>query len=303
MGWTETNWRKGTKIKDWFVEGYNQETDKIKQTVLDTALVARSEAYAAIETINKVTGERTVSMIVVIVKFQNGGYYNFRYKDMHETCGPYIYRCPKSLMILLTPTDNKNALEWRQRVNEYWAQKDKSNKKMKKLNIGDTIVFTKPLRFSNGTSYKSLQVLSLKPFRLTDGSVNIFGIKTTYSISRRTLDKIIDQVIPAGQGQVEREIEEVTKDNKHKYPVYYNKDMKKDYTCILWAQGKNGWEWYGFELDDKENKIYFGYVMGFENEWGYFSLQELLDAGVTVVTDPNDLQKLAPPIGGNWISK
>ena len=58
---------------------------------------------------------------------------------------------------------------------------------------------------------------------------------------------------------------------------------------------KNGWEWYGFEVDKEDENIYFGYVMGYENEFGYFSLQELLDIGVNVVTNPKDLMELMPP--------
>ena len=34
------------------------------------------------------------------------------------------------------------------------------------------------------------------------------------------------------------------------------------------------WTWYATEYNPKD-KIFFGYVMGFENEWGTFSLTEL----------------------------
>lgn len=298
MGWTETNWVKGTKIIDWFKEGYNFENEHVKQTVLDAALVARTEAFAAIEQIKKDTGERTVSMAVVIVKFQNE-FYNFRYKDMDETMGPYICRCPKRLMKLLTPTEHEHALEWRKRVEEYWKQKDEAKKKRGKLNVGDTIVFTRPIRFTNGTSYKSLQVHRTKPLTLTDGSRNIFGYTAEYKISRKALDSLIDHVVPKGQGSVDREIEEVNETNIHKYPKYKYHGNDKEYTCILWAQSSNGWEWYGFELDDKENKIYFGYVLGFEKEFGYFSLQELIDNGVKIVTNPEELHELMTP-NGSW---
>lgn len=300
MGWTTTNWNRGTTIKDWFKEGYTFENDLVKQTVLDAALVARTEAYAAIEQVKKETGERTVSMAIVIVKFSNG-YYNFSYKDMDETMGPYICRCPKRLIKLLTPTDNENALKWRQRVEEYWADKDKAKKKLGKLNVGDTIVFTQPIRFTNGTSFKSLKIHRTKPLRLTDGARNVFGYISEYKITRKALESLVDHVIPAGQGEIERVIEKVNETNIHKYPKYHCNTMGKDYTCILWAQAPNGWEWYGFELDDEDNKIYFGYVMGHANEFGYFSLQELMDCGVKVVTDPKELHELMAPTGaGGW---
>ena len=101
MGWTETYWTKGTKVKDWFAEQYNNENENVKQTVLDSALVARTEAFEAIEQVNKETGERKVFMAVVMMKFYNGYDYNFMYKDMDESFGPNICRCPKRLMKLL----------------------------------------------------------------------------------------------------------------------------------------------------------------------------------------------------------
>lgn len=35
-----------------------------------------------------------------------------------------------------------------------------------------------------------------------------------------------------------------------------------------------GWTWYAFEYDPEDN-LFFGFVEGFEKEWGYFSLEEL----------------------------
>jgi len=40
----------------------------------------------------------------------------------------------------------------------------------------------------------------------------------------------------------------------------------------------NGWRWYVVEFDGSD--IFFGYVEGFEKEWGYFSLRELSQATI-----------------------
>jgi hypothetical protein len=40
----------------------------------------------------------------------------------------------------------------------------------------------------------------------------------------------------------------------------------------------NGWRWYAVEFDGSD--IFFGYVEGFEKEWGYFSFSELSHATV-----------------------
>lgn len=42
----------------------------------------------------------------------------FYYKDMDETCGPCYYDCPKSILDLLSDTDNKRANSWRQKCIE-----------------------------------------------------------------------------------------------------------------------------------------------------------------------------------------
>ncbi len=51
----------------------------------------------------------------------------------------------------------------------------------------------------------------------------------------------------------------------------------------------SNWEWYLCEYD-KDTKTAFGYVKGFENEWGYFSLQEfqeINDENLKIIRDEN----------------
>jgi hypothetical protein len=81
-----------------------------------------------------------------------------------------------------------------------------------------------------------------------------------------------------------------------KYPVMITPEGVK-YPLIAWATDpmRSNWEWYGVE--DLGNGIYFGYVMGFENEWGNFSEQELNENGIKLNKNPRDLDDLAPPIG------
>ena len=40
----------------------------------------------------------------------------------------------------------------------------------------------------------------------------------------------------------------------------------------------NGWRWYAVEFDGSD--VFFGYVEGFEKEWGYFSFRELSLAAI-----------------------
>ena len=50
-------------------------------------------------------------------------YYNFSYKDMDESCGPYQCDCPKGILDLLSPTENEYALQWRQACRDNLAAK------------------------------------------------------------------------------------------------------------------------------------------------------------------------------------
>lgn len=50
----------------------------------------------------------------------------------------------------------------------------------------------------------------------------------------------------------------------------------------------SNWTWYGVEYDPK-TRTFFGYVQGFENEWGYFSLDELNDVVVRGLRIERDL--------------
>lgn len=84
---------------------------------------------------------------------------------------------------------------------------------------------------------------------------------------------------------------------KTEYPRYKSKEGQQ-YSCIGWSVClRNGWEHYAFELVDKENEIYFGFVHGWEDEFGDFSAQELRENGINFITDPRKLNQIAPPVG------
>ena len=60
---------------------------------------------------------------------------NFGYKSMGESMGPYLDHCPKTILELLTPTDNEYAIEWRKRQ---WDRIHKTEA-LNKLPVGSKI--------------------------------------------------------------------------------------------------------------------------------------------------------------------
>ena len=66
----------------------------------------------------------------------------------------------------------------------------------------------------------------------------------------------------------------ITKELQAKLPPLYACEDKKDpiVICKFFAPWTN-WTWYAIEFDGKDT--FFGYVIGHENELGYFTLSEL----------------------------
>jgi len=66
----------------------------------------------------------------------------------------------------------------------------------------------------------------------------------------------------------------LTKAIEMQLPKLYSQEKTKDPKVIVkFFQPWGEWTWYGIEYDGEDT--FFGYVIGFEKELGYFSLSEL----------------------------
>jgi hypothetical protein len=113
MGWSFEN----TRVSD--VCGYLKralegENDKSIFRHLASSKVG-DVVYIATEFTNKILGETKVMGTVVLTENKNG---EFGYKIMDEDMGPFYYDCPPKILKLLSPTDCKQASEWRQKCLE-----------------------------------------------------------------------------------------------------------------------------------------------------------------------------------------
>lgn len=100
-----------------------------------------STVYAAVER-KRPTGEHFVYAEVFLTSVNSKDYYNFSYKNMDETCGPYETDCPASILNLLSPTDNEFAKEWREKCRQNLADKKAKKEDPNALNnlpIGSVI--------------------------------------------------------------------------------------------------------------------------------------------------------------------
>lgn len=120
MGWTF--YRKPQDVKADLDQGLTWTNETGARRVLDSAIVAAREYYAAVEHLHP-DGTREVwaatFMLSFVPKAKDGC--TFGYKDMTEHMGPHMWRCPERILALLTETDNAYANRWRERCREYHA--------------------------------------------------------------------------------------------------------------------------------------------------------------------------------------
>jgi hypothetical protein len=150
MGWTG------------YVNDTRKSVDIVREELIGSGtrhrVIAHSGKYWVIEDIE--TNERFAT--IALVEKRNGDTY---VKIVEESMGPFEVKCPLRFLDLLSPTDNEYALEWRQAVRDYHAQKASQPA----LKIGDTIEFDNPLEFTNGAKYQRLTYVGGYKFRTPVG--------------------------------------------------------------------------------------------------------------------------------------
>lgn len=138
MGWTSM--KKPYDIKEYFKSGWGEHKE-----VLDIAMVRRAVVYMAVRFNDG--KENYVFAAIYKISFNPKATdgYDFSYKDMSESVGPYECDCPLRIMKLLTPLEERTdhlgySADWRERVHKYWETQ-------KQLNGGAVIHFDKSIDF------------------------------------------------------------------------------------------------------------------------------------------------------------
>lgn len=164
MGWTSyhaTHYKNGkidrkAECDAYFMEGLNRGY----YDILKSSMVG-STYYAAVKPLKKYdndilvdipTNEQRVFGVVFLTSTNSKDYFNFSYKDLSETCGPFSYDCPKGILDLLSPTDNEFANEWRAQCRKN-LEKKRNPKALNNLPEGSVIKVILPfdtLRHNNG---------------------------------------------------------------------------------------------------------------------------------------------------------
>lgn len=139
MGWTYGHRDKGVSNLDYFGAMWPADSG---YKLLDAASVG-STVYGAVK-----TPDGDVTAVVFLTNWHRNDYFNFGYKDMSESMGPYSYDAPARILALLTETTDPYAIAWRAKVRENLARVAAA----KAVKPGTTVRFATPISFSNGVT-------------------------------------------------------------------------------------------------------------------------------------------------------
>ena len=135
---------------------FTYEKPERRVRVLRSSLVKMRTYFAAVEVVPTVA-PREVTAVVCLVRYnpRDAEGYVFGYKDMDETMGPCEADGPAAILDLLTPTASEYANAWRERCRAAIAKRAA----VPKLRDGDLVVFTEPIRFTDGSEHRRMKVV------------------------------------------------------------------------------------------------------------------------------------------------
>lgn len=140
----------------------------IESNIVVKSRMVGSTYYGAIEIVRLKDGVKTDEVVGVVVPTRVDGSY-IAIKVMDESMGPFYYDCPRSIIKLLTPTTNENALEWRKKC----IEKADTKLKLSKLDIGTIISFPSP--FSTTSGIKKGDIVQLRKYGKTHWQLKGLG--------------------------------------------------------------------------------------------------------------------------------
>jgi hypothetical protein len=165
MGWTGCHRPKGVTSLEFF----KKEFGSGHYEFLDSAVVGEA-FYAAVKHLkDSETGffkKGDVFGMVCLIRHGKGEY-NFHYKNMSESSGPYACDCPARIIGLLSLTVNAYALEWREECLHRHAVRAA-------VKGGMVARLTVPVHFSQGRVFRNFMQEGGKTFAVSLGDDGVF---------------------------------------------------------------------------------------------------------------------------------
>ena len=143
MGWTGTQWHGSGTRKNFLIHEFTQENDTHKWWLSDVSMRG-AVAYCIYWCKDKATGIETHEGMVILTEKRKDDPHWIYHKEMGESCLPYYFDAPVSLIKKLNELGepyNDNARQWRDRCLEN-AERAKI-----KVEVGTIIQFLQKMQF------------------------------------------------------------------------------------------------------------------------------------------------------------
>lgn len=135
MGWTYTAREKGVSDREFFQREF------ASASITDIARGKQGVVWVRFE--REREGQKLAFVCAMFTKWAPRDRYNFGYKDVDESMGPYAYDCPLRMLEGLSEPCSEASAKWRELVRLYHAER--ANRP--KLEFGDVLKFESPLSF------------------------------------------------------------------------------------------------------------------------------------------------------------
>ena len=163
MGWTSTDdyerFHKGLfTIREYLDRQFaSDHPDHPRREIIDSSMTGKTEYYAAVRSTDRDTGKVVVFALVVMVKYSAKAWdgHTLGWKEMAEASLPYLFNCPERILKLLDPTDDNNAIKWRQTCRDHRKAKRAARSALKP---GTIVLFERPLEFPHGVKRQQFTV-------------------------------------------------------------------------------------------------------------------------------------------------
>ena len=151
MGWTGSQYFGSGSRKDFLIHTFTQKSDTHTWWITDVSMRG-AVAYCIAWQRDETTGVETHEGMVILTEKRKNDPHWIYHKEMGESCLPYYFDAPVSLIKKLNELGepyNDNARQWRDRCLEN-AQRTKI-----KVELGTIIEFLKPMKFvGSGQSFE-----------------------------------------------------------------------------------------------------------------------------------------------------
>jgi hypothetical protein len=153
VGWTYSNRTKGLTTRQWFEEEFEWGPGKRREIVADG--ISGATYYAAVRDNEDLGHGHGHVWAFVAVTRRAAGYWNFGYKDMDETMGPWDAEAPARVLDVLSPTGDDTALEWRARCRAHNACQAFA----RRVRPGTRLRFLEPVEFADGARLDTFELV------------------------------------------------------------------------------------------------------------------------------------------------